>query len=144
MAERPAANPDLRELLDLLALLPPTRQEEALEFQDVEGFWLSYADAHPRRFGQWLPDKLRANLAAARRADPSWQTVKDLCGYCLTFFDQLDNYECMKLLDVVGFNAIVPNTEGDIGRRWAQSVCRLAWQLFVTAQATILSAQRRP
>ncbi len=41
----------------------------------------------------------------------------------------------MNLLDVVGNGAIDPLKDGNIGRRWADSVCQVAWRLFVTANA---------
>ncbi len=60
-------------------------------FADGRHFWLRYAEAHPRRHGEWMVNKLSANAAGARQSNATWTTVRDLAGYCLSFFDVLEN-----------------------------------------------------
>jgi hypothetical protein len=49
-----------------------------------------------------------------------------------------------RLLDRVGHNAIAPVREGNIGHRWAESVCQVGWRLFVRIEAdSVVQARRR-
>ena len=135
MEGTPRTHPDVKQLLGLISLLPPVDVEAPGGPPiDPVGFWVKYSDAHPQKYGGYIGMKLAAHLAAVQRGDAGWEAVRDLCGYCLMFFDVADEVQCVTLLDTVVGGRSSAVRPGSLGRRWADSVCQVAWRLFVAIQ----------
>jgi hypothetical protein len=126
------ADPDLRHLLRLLAMLP------SLDSRESGSFWTDYRRAHPDAHPEddYMIKKLSTYVPLARGRDVSWENARHIAEYSLMFFDVGQVPECLVLLDRV-MPRIPPVHDGAIGRRWIDSVCNSAWQLCVTAEEAL-------
>jgi hypothetical protein len=147
-------DPDVRWLLDLLALLPamtlgamrlPQRRVDPnLDATEVEErgaeWWERYAKVHVEPYGR-IPEGTyyRGHLfpwaLKIVRGEADLEDVRRLAEYCLLFFDVADRPECYELLEEVVVNSFTPQPSGSCGRRWAQSVIDVAWRLWVRGAA---------
>ena len=64
-------------------------------------------------------------------ASPAITSVDELAGKEVFGRKSSSYYESLgcKLLDKVGVGDLVPASPGAVGRRWAESVCKVSWQL---------------
>ncbi|MEU4399285.1 hypothetical protein [Micromonospora orduensis] len=130
MNEAPLDQPDVRLLLDLLAMVPPARQLDRSEF------WADYARAHPQAWSdeRYIVEKLDIwpRMLLERN---QWSDVLRLAAYCLTFFDVERHEKLCVMMDRAAGAELAPSEPGAVGRRWLRSVSEVAWRLYLAAEA---------
>jgi hypothetical protein len=117
---------DIDLLLDLLDLIPYPDLDRHGEF------WEKVATAlGGQREASYIVGKLALHIERLTDGSATTYDVHELAGYCLMFFDG-ERPDLWAVLDQAG-NWPVP--EGTTGRRWATSVCEVAWRLYVPLRA---------
>jgi hypothetical protein len=126
----PLDHPDVRLLLDLLAMAPPARHPGRSEF------WADYARAHPRAWSDesYIMEKLDIWPRMLRERN-GWSDVLRLAAYCLMFFDVEEHERLCVMMDRVAGAELAPSEPGAVGRRWLRSINEIAWRLYVTAES---------
>lgn len=126
----PLDHPDVRVLLDLLAMAPPTRYPNRSEF------WANYASAHPQTWAseEYITEKL-SHWPRLLQERNGWDEVLRLSAYCLMFFDVEENKHLCLLMDEVADAELQPSQPGAVGRRWLRSISEASWKLYVIAES---------
>ncbi|MEU4777439.1 hypothetical protein [Micromonospora sp. NPDC023633] len=126
----PLDHPDVRLLLDLLAMAPSVRHTGRSEF------WADYARAHPRAWSDefYIMEKLDIWPRMLRERN-SWNEVLRLSAYCLMFFDVEKHGKLCVMMDRVASAELSPSEPGAVGRRWLRSINEVAWRLYVMAES---------
>ncbi|MFG2108831.1 hypothetical protein [Micromonospora chersina] len=126
----PLDHPDVRLLLDLLAMAPPAHHTGRSEF------WADYARAHPRAWSDefYIMEKLDIWPRMLRERN-GWNDVLRLSAYCLMFFDVEKHEKLCVMMDRVASAELSPSEPGAVGRRWLRSINEVAWRLYVMAES---------
>jgi hypothetical protein len=131
-----AMDRDVRFLLDLLAMLPAMTGDRATARHI---WWQTYASVHAKQWdGGYYAKSLAPFAGRLLRGEGDDEDVRRLAEYCLMFFDVADRPECCQELDVVLGNFSPGTDPGVIGRRWAMSVCDVAWRLYAPRESRLL------
>lgn len=134
-------DPDVRLLLDLIDLLDVSLLVN-YEDGDTSSLWDAYARAHHGVWnGHYYVSSLIPFYRRLSQGEGDQEDVRRLAEYCLTFFSVADNPELCGILEG-GVGDIPPNPAGTAGRRWAQSICEVAWRLYVPREAAMLRSER--
>ena len=115
---------DVNHLLELLDLLPVP------DLDDHQDFWEAFAQAHWTRWqAAYFVEKLAVGIEELDTDPANAARARELAGYCLVFFDG-ENSALWKVLDQA------PPSYGSNGRRFAESVCEVAWRIYVPLESS--------
>jgi hypothetical protein len=115
-------DPDVRQLLELLSLLPAANPMAPAQF------WRDFSDAVGVGHAEYYCQKIGTYLERVTAPEVSSHVLGSLATYVLMFFTVEDSPGALKVLDkLLHADSAV---DGAFGKVWARSVCDVAVKVY--------------